>query len=220
MWRCHCHASCLRGFGRSVFLSFCANLRRPLRHTPPRQPSPVPSAPKPPLPSPEVAREPVSRLRPPARKRVPLVSCEIWAENLYGISSIEAWWLVFPMAAFCGEWWKLSRTDHFDMDSMIMRYHDKDAVCRNTKVCTCFRPSNEVVLEHVAMYNYRQCVNGILMCAGNHVYNLNIRTYKQCVLQSCILLYVRIFAWNTCFRHVLQEYTKPSNDLDSLRYVL
>lgn len=75
---------------------------------------------------------------------------------------------------------------------MIMRYHDKDAVCRNTMVCTCFRPSNEVVLEHVAMYIYRQCVNGILMRAGNHVYNLNIHINSV----SSTLLYI-------CTEHML-----------------
>lgn len=91
------------------------------------------------------------------------------------------------MAAFCGEWWKLSRSYNFDMDSMIM-----DAVCRNTMVCTCFRPTNEVVLEHVGMYIYRQCVNGIPMRAGNHVYNLNIPINSV----SCILLYI-------CTEHML-----------------
>ena len=83
------------------FVLLC-HLRRPLWHTPPLQPSQVPSAPKPPLPAPEVAREAASRVRPPPQRRVPLVSCKIWSENLYHISSIEAWWLVFPRPAFCG----------------------------------------------------------------------------------------------------------------------
>ncbi len=123
------------------FVLLC-HLRRPLWHTPPLQPSQVPSAPKPPLPAPEVAREAASRVRPPPQRRVPLVSCKIWSENLYHISSIEAWWLVFPRPAFCGEWWKLFWSDHFKIKSMIMRYHDKYAVCRNTMVCTWGMTSN------------------------------------------------------------------------------